>query len=181
MDRDRGVGEPPELRRVSLQRFRVPAHLLVLAEELEEDGDLRLQDGGVDGRRDVVDRAERVAARGAFLVAVGGDEDDRRVLRALALADQLRGLEAVHVGHVDVEEDQRELAAQEPAQGVAAGRGLHDVDADLAEHDREREPLLGPVVDEEDGCVRFAHAGTYRSSHARRTESIRSGSTGFER
>ena len=34
---------------------------------------------GTDRRQDVVDRAERVAARGLHLVGVGGDEDDRRV------------------------------------------------------------------------------------------------------
>jgi hypothetical protein len=37
------------------------------------------------------------------------------VLAALALADEARGLEPVHAGHVDVEQDDGELAVQHVA------------------------------------------------------------------
>ena len=84
-------GQPLELRRALARAIRACARdLLGLAEEVDEDGDLRPQHLGHDRREDVVDRAERVAARGVHLVAEGGDEDDRRVLGALALRGSAR-------------------------------------------------------------------------------------------
>jgi hypothetical protein len=90
--------------------------LLRLAEEVDEGGDLGPQDLREDRREDEVDRAARVRVDLLGLVAAeGGEEDDRRVLRLLALADQLPGLVAVHDRHASVHEDRGEALAQHGA------------------------------------------------------------------
>ena len=88
--------------------------LLLELVELDEHLDLAAQDLRQDRRQDVVHRAERVALGRLHLVGVGGDEDDRRVRRLLVLADERRGFQPVDVRHVDVEQDDRELALAAP-------------------------------------------------------------------
>src|SRR5258705_79849 len=51
----------------------------------------------------------------------GGHEDDGDVLEPRTLADERSRLEAVHVGHVDVEQDDREFTLEELAERVLAG------------------------------------------------------------
>ena len=81
-----------------------------------------------------------------------GEEDDRYVARALALLHQPRDLEAVHPGKKRVEQDQREIALEQLAQGVFAGRGLDQFVARLIGEDRpQRREIFGPVVHEKDG------------------------------
>ena len=63
-----------------------PLHQVQVDEHLH----LGAQHLGHHRRQDVVDRAERVAARGLHLVGVGGDEDDRRVRRALVAGGSAR-------------------------------------------------------------------------------------------
>ena len=121
-----------------------------LPEQLDENPDLRPQNLGLDRRQDVVHRSERVTARRVRFVAVGRDEDNRGVLGALPLAHHRRGLEAVHAGHVDVEENDRELLPQELAKSFASGLRGDDVLAKLGKKSREREQLLGAVVDRQD-------------------------------
>jgi len=101
------------------QELRLPAKLDALAEEIDEDADLRAQDRGVEGLEDVVDRARVVAAEHVpALLRDRGEEDDGNVSCALAPADQLGGLEAIELRHLDVHQDQGELLAQQPAQGL---------------------------------------------------------------
>src|SRR5690606_20596657 len=84
--------------------------LLGLAVKLDEDGDRGAKDLRDDGSEDVVDSAEAVAAAGVDLVHVdGGDEDDWGVGGALPRADEPGGLEAVYIGHADVEDDGGEI------------------------------------------------------------------------
>ena len=79
------------------------------------------------------------------------------VLGALALADERGGLEAVHAGHVDVEQDDGELVVEQCAQRLAAGVGADDVLAQLLEDRFERQQLLGLVVDEQDVDLCVGH------------------------
>ncbi len=113
------LAQPPPLRLL--------ANVLAPPEELDEHRDLRPQHLGLDRELDVVDRPQRVAACHAGLeLAHRGHEDDRRLLGAGPPADQAGGLEAVELRHVDVEQDHRELVAQERAQRLVPGaRGRH--------------------------------------------------------
>src|SRR5439155_847662 len=84
------------------------------APELDEDGDLRAQDDRVVGLEHVVDRARLVAAEDVVLLL--GDrrhEDDRDRARALPALDVVGGLEAVELGHLDVEQDHREIVVEQ--------------------------------------------------------------------
>ena len=69
--------------------------------------------------------------------------------RPLPLLDQLRGLEAVHARHLDVEQDRRELLVEQPPQRLLARRGADEVGVERLEDRLQGEQVLGPVVDEQ--------------------------------
>ena len=131
-------------------RIGLPRDATLQQLQLDEHPHLGAQHLGHHRRQDVVDRAQRIAARGLHLVGVGGDEDDRRVRRALVAADQRGRLEAVDVGHVDVEQDHRELARQHLAQRLGARADEDQVLLQLLEHGPEDQQLLLQVVDHQD-------------------------------
>src|SRR6478609_11996625 len=61
------------------------ADLTVLLPQLDEDGDLRAQDLGVERLEDVVDRSDLVSAEDVLVILrQGGQEDDRDRARTLA-------------------------------------------------------------------------------------------------
>ena len=101
--------------------------------QVDEHPDLRPQHLGHDRLEQEVHRPDLVAPEhchvGAF---VGGQEDDRRVPRAVALPDQVGDLEAVHARHLDVHQDQREVVVEQPAQRLDAGARPDEVLAQLA-------------------------------------------------
>ena len=150
IDRERGARELVELRGALAELGRLPADLLGLPEELDEHRHLGAQHLGHDRRQDVIDRAEPVPARHVRLVAVGGDEDDRRVLAARPRPDERRGLEAVHDRHAHVEQDDGEVPVEERPQRLLPGADLHDVLAELGEDRLERDQLVGVVVYHQD-------------------------------
>ncbi len=90
---------------------------------------------------------------------VSGQEDDRRVPRAVALPDQVGELEAVHAGHLDVHKDQAEVVAQQPAQRLDAGAGPDQVLTQVAQCRLEDEEVAGRVVDHEDVDPRLGRHG----------------------
>ena len=71
-------------------------------------------------------------------------------LRERPLPDQARGLEPVHVGHVDVEQDDRELLLQQAAQRLARRADADDAQVGRLENGLERHQVLPGVVDDED-------------------------------
>ncbi len=134
-----------------VQLLRLRAQPAVLLPQLDEDGDLRPEDVRVDRLEDVVDGSDRVAPEDALVVLrERGHEDDRHMLRARALLDQPRRLVAVQLRHVDVEENAREVVAEELAQGGDAGGSAHEPVAERREDGLEGEEVVLPVVDEED-------------------------------
>ena len=92
-------------------------------------------------------------------------EDDRDCLRALALLDQRRCLEAVEPGHLDVEQDHGDVVLQELPQSLLAGVGEDQILLQRLEDGLEGEEILLPVVDQEDvGFHAFDSAGTAAGS-----------------
>ena len=90
-------------------------------EQVDEHRHLGAQHDRLDRLEHIVDRAHRIAAHQMLLLLVDrGEEDDRDALGLLAAADDLGGLVAVHAGHVDVEQDHRELALEQVAQRLLA-------------------------------------------------------------
>src|SRR5207244_3339014 len=108
------------------------------------------------------DGADGVAPGHVALALVnGGEEDDRRVLRLLALADQGGGLEAVYIRHLNVEKDHGKLVVQEVLERFAAGGRLDQVLAEVAEDRLQGDQVLGAVVDQQDvDLVRRLHFGS---------------------
>ena len=156
-DADRGVRERRAEALLALLQRRV---LLV---QVDEDRDLRAQHVRVERLEQVVDRADRVAAEDLLALLVDGrQEDDRDVLGALALLDELGGLEPVQARHLDVEQDRREVLVEQPAQRLLAGGRAHRVEPERLEHRLEREQVLGLVVDEQD--TRRARLGAPRDA-----------------
>jgi hypothetical protein len=133
------------------QRLGLEPHLLLSAMEIDEHADLGPQNFGHHRRLDVVDRSECVAAR-RMVVDVGGrgDEDDRRVGRPRPPADQRCQLETVQLRHVDVEQHQREVAPEQQAQCIRTRRRLEHDDRQIGKRRLERQPLVGPVVHDQD-------------------------------
>ena len=81
--------------------------------QVDERCDLRAEDLRLERLEQVIDRAHRVALEDVrFLLADRGEEDDRDVLRTFARLDQPRRLEAVHPWHLDVEQNEREIALE---------------------------------------------------------------------
>jgi hypothetical protein len=131
--------------------LRLLLHLLRLAKQLDEHADLGAQRIRIDRLENVVDGPNRVAAGDEQLIAArGGQEDDRRVARALAVADQLGRVEAIHLGHLHVEQNHREIGLEQVTERFQPRRRVHEL-AIVARQDRvERQEVLGLVVDEED-------------------------------
>ena len=138
-------------RSASRSCSRLPLHLLGLLEEVDEHGDLGLEDLGHDRLGQEVDRADGIAAEDLGVAAVEGrQEDDRGVLRAVAPADQRRGLEPVHARHLDVEQDDGEVPVEQPLQRLGAGLGPDQVLAEVGEDGLQGEEVLRAIVDHED-------------------------------
>ena len=127
-----------------------PPQLHRLLPELDEDGDLRPQHERVERLHQVVDRARAVAAEHVLgVLRDRGQEEDRDVPRPLALLDQLRGLEAVHARHLDVEQDRRELLVEQAPQRLLARGGPDEVGLERLQDRLQGEQVLRPVVDEQ--------------------------------
>src|SRR5687767_6637825 len=78
--------------------------------QLHEGRQLTSKNVGIDGFGQIVDRPLGVSPLDVLgIVMDGGDEDDRYLSRALPTADDGRCLEPVHLWHLNVEQNDREL------------------------------------------------------------------------
>ena len=119
--------------------------------QLDEHGRLGAQHLGADRLHQEVERAELVALEDrVVLPRQAGDEDDRRRAVASARAHEPRGLEAVHAGHRDVEDDQREVLLEQARERLDAGPREHQLAAERRERGLDRDQVRVVVVDDED-------------------------------
>ena len=113
-------------------------------------------DLGPEHRRDhrhrhIIDRAHLVAAQRVDLAQMHRrDENDRGFLEARVLAHHLGELEAVELGHADVDEHDGDLSFQEMLQRLAPGGCLDQVLVEIAQDHLVAEEFRRLVVDEED-------------------------------
>ena len=68
----------------------------------------------------------------------------------VARAHELRGLEPVHAGHRDVEDDQREVLLEQAAERLDSGVREHELAAERRERGLDRDEVGLVVVDDED-------------------------------
>ena len=77
----------------------------------------------VNGLQQIIDRADGVAlALKLAGLECGGEENDRNVAGLLAQLEHLRGLEAVDLGHLYIEDDQVDVVLADELLGVLARR-----------------------------------------------------------
>ncbi len=132
------------------QQLGLPAHFNAIAKEIGEDGDLGLEDRGLNRRRHVVHGAERVSLSQLGLHRVGCEKQNWRVPGEWALADDAHHLEPVHIAYVNVEQDRRKLFLQQAPLRLARRTDADDPETRLLENARERQQVLTPVVENED-------------------------------
>ena len=87
---------------------------------------------------DVIDRPEAIAARHVHLIAKAVMKMMGTCWRLDRWRIRLRGLEAVHIRHVHVQQDDGEFLVEEMAQSLAAGIGGHDPLAQIFQHHFQR-------------------------------------------
>ena len=135
--------------------------LHVLAVEIDEHRDLRTQDLRVERLEEIVDCAGRIAAKNVMLLLRDrGEEDDRDRTRLLPLSDQPGSLEAVELGHLDVEQDHGDVVQEQPAERLLAGPREDEILAERLEDRLQRDEVLMLVVDKEDVRLVVHVAGT---------------------
>ncbi len=133
------------------QHQHLVGELLALAPQLDEGVDLVPQDARIDGLRQEVDRAGFVAVEDALrAVRAGGHEDDGDAPRAFGPAHQLGELEAVHVGHLHIEDGERELVLEQQLERLVARGRRGDRQPVLAQQRLEGDEVLVDVVDQQD-------------------------------
>ncbi len=134
--------------------------LLGLLEQVDEHRDLGAQNDRVNWLEHIVDSAHRVSTKLVLgLLVHCGQEDNRYALGLVAAADDLSGLITVHPGHVDVEQDDRELAFQEMAKRFLARAGRDHLSKVLEDAGYcEQVPLI--VVDQQHARFIRPVAGT---------------------
>ena len=122
-----------------------------------------LEDGGVERLGQVVGGAHLDAADDAVELVDGRDDDDRQVGDRLGGLDPAERLVAVHLGHLEVEQDDvdaRRALRLEQVHRLPAVLGLDDLVALRLEGAGEDGPVEPGVVDDEDAPALVAHAAS---------------------
>ncbi len=120
-----------------------------MPKQVDEDAHLGAQGIGIDGLADEIHGTECVRLRGLFCGGlVPGDEDDRHVAGCLPASDEAGGLEAVHAGHADIQEDARAFIVQEVPQAFFAGAGENQSRAEIFKGAFKGDQIVGPIIDQ---------------------------------
>ena len=112
----------------------------------------------VDRLRDEIGGAYLVGVGDGLDVVAAGDHDDRHRRAGFDAADLAAGREAVHVRHLDVEQDQVRRHTLEVGDGLGAIFRFDAVESDLAEHFEHQEPHDRIIVGDQDDTA-FGRVG----------------------
>ncbi|MNO97083.1 hypothetical protein D3C76_887780 [compost metagenome] len=138
------------LAAAALQRFDLLFHGLALAVKVDEDVDLALDRLDIQGFVQEVDGAAFVALERVVQFATGGaDEHDRDVSGLFRTAHQLGQLEAIHAGHLHVEDGHREFVLQQQRQGLIGRQRLVDQTVFTGDQRFERQQIFRQIVDDQ--------------------------------
>jgi hypothetical protein len=133
------------------QQLGLPSEKLRLLCQLDEDRDLGPDELGYHRLDQVIDRADGIAPYGVVLTAVRSSEKkDGCVTRLVALPDEERGFEAVHLRHLDVQKDDCEIVCQKPLEGFPPGLRLDEILSQPLKHGLQRHQVRGLIVHQED-------------------------------
>ncbi len=166
-----------------VQRGLEPSTPLAFAlpEQLDERLHTGSYDGHVEGLRDVVGCSHAIAAVGVGLVAMDRrEEEDGNLAAPLGGADASCGLEAIHRGHLHVNQDGRKPVLRDEIQGLLTGAGFHELGADRLQHRDECHQVRWGVVDQEDARrlgLESVHGSKERVSSGERAQPRDRGAT----
>ena len=111
---------------------------------------LALSTCGTTGRNKIIHRAQFVSLQTVQVGrVVAGDENDRRLLETRPLANQRGRFKAVHVRHVDVQQNDGEVIPQQLAERFDAVAGLDDALAQFGQNGLVRQQLSRLVIDQQ--------------------------------
>ncbi len=152
------------------------------AVEFDEHGHFAAENFRNNRSDHVIDSAQGIAFGDViFRLIDRGDENDRRVLGIGAFANHGRGLEAVHDGHRDVEQNHGKILLEQKAEGIFSGADGDDIFAEAGEDGFESEDFVRPVIDEEDVCLVFGGGLRERGGAAVAVDAGGSGRAGNQR
>ena len=122
-------------------------------EQFEEDADFGFQHFRQIRLKDEIDTSRTIAAGNLIGGSVSrGDEDDRSMPRASSLTDEFRGLESIHVGHADIEEDHRKIPVEKEPQRFLARTRSDEVLSKIFQDRFKGVEIVGAVIHEQDRC-----------------------------
>ena len=116
--------------------------------------------GLLDRFGDVIHRAGVEPPRQILHVRLGRDEDDGNVRDRFIFFEAAAGLEAVHLGHHDVQQHQVRMDGRSDAEGLGPAGGEKDLMAERCQHLAQQVEIGGLVVDQQElDLVRFSGIG----------------------
>src|SRR5690606_8321106 len=117
--------EGVQVRHLLLERPLLLLDDLLLAVKLNEHIDFRASELEVLRNHQVIHRPFHVSPDEPLAARRGrGDEDDRNVARALRLLEEARRFESIHMRHIEIEEDRRELVLEDESKRILPRRRL---------------------------------------------------------
>ena len=160
---------------------------LRLARQFDEHRYLRLEHFSNHRQEHVIHRAESIAFEAVNVGGViGGDKNDGRLFEPRPLPNQFRGFEAVHTGHVNVQQDDGEILLQKTFERLAPVSCFDNVLAQFKQNGFVGHQLSGLIVHKQNVDFIFLHlnrlgaeASPYLCSHTRMSESNWSVFTGL--
>ena len=153
--------------------FGFGAELLALAGVLDEAADAFAQDGEADGFFQIVGGAVADGLDGGFRGVVRRHEDD--VGGGGDFHDAVEHIEAGHLGHDEVGEDQLRTVQTDEIESFARAGGRVDDDAVLGERGGEQLEAAGVIVEDDDGNVHRTGNGLQVTGYSRRAASTEGG------
>src|SRR5581483_12231685 len=136
--------------------------------QLDEDLHLRAQHRCHYRGENVIDCAKSVSTRRLHLIGVGGDENNRCVTSIAMAADECRGLQSVHVRHVDVQQNDCERAFQHPLERFGTRSGLNDFGVEVLEQAAVDQQFLREIIDYQNSGTAHNDYRTTRKGRALR-------------
>ena len=120
-----------------------------LAVRINEHVDLRPENARVNRLTEIVHRTRAVPAQHVvFVDGVGGQKQDRHVMRTLPLFDERGQLDPVHPGHLDVEHQRCKIVTHHAQQRLFGGGRPNEGAVGVGQHHLEDVEVSRLVVDD---------------------------------
>jgi len=133
-----------------LYLLKLALQLTALAVQVKKHVDLGDQHFTIDRLGKIIHGPHLIATEKMALVAIGRDKNDGNGLRLLVAAHQLRHFEAVHAGHLYIQQYQRHFVLEQKTQGIIAVVCRQQLDIGPLEQAFERDQVFASVINNQD-------------------------------